>query len=146
VLKYAIGGTLAAFVLIIGGFLILARYNDRNAEAGPASEFRIIVDGDVVSPRQLEMPPRQLAQLTLANRGPASVVLGLKSQNVEQLPAETRLAPGSAARGIPVPNFRLEASAGTIASSFVRFTSSGRYELTLTSPGRVPQTVVVIVP
>lgn len=134
VLKYMLFGLVPVAVLFVAGFLVLARYNKSNAEAGPAPVVLLRVDDAGVTPDHLDIERGRLIELRLENATTSIRILRSDSEDVEQLPVQSAPFDKHAA-SVPAPRLLLSAGTGT-GATLVRFKKSGEYTLQVDAPGR----------
>lgn len=141
-LKYTFFGIIAGLVLIAAGFYVLARWNDRDAEAGPTPVYVVRVDREAAVPATIEVGAGRLVELRIENRALLLRSATIEGPGVEQLPAETT-GPGSHSTSQPLPGFNLLVGSQDDGSALVRFREAGEFELRIENPGR-PETLRIV--
>jgi hypothetical protein len=140
VLKYVIFGFVAGFALLAAGFYILAKYNDRNAEAGQQPPVTIVLTNDGAAPARVSIAEDALFELRIRNERGGPVQVALESDDVEQM-QDSNVYTGVA--GAFRPGVHVPVPDGETGRSLVRFKSGGTYEMRVTERGVVVDTISV---
>jgi uncharacterized cupredoxin-like copper-binding protein len=143
-LRFWAGGVAALVIIAVAVFLMLARFNNRGAEAGPPPALSVTVTTDAVQPGSLSLTRGRLYELTFANHGTLRRRLSLDSKSVESLPVSTLITDPHAGSA-STAGIDLTAAAGQDVSQYVRFKSNGTYELRIDVPGRAEPALTVTV-
>ena len=150
-LRYAAAGIVGFVLIAAAAFLIIAWFNDRDAEAGPpplvavyVREGELIPSVDFVESPSDAIPLKRgkLYELRLVNQTPLLLVGSADGDGITQLPFESSGAGDGHSAVLPEPRIRMTTPAGASSVALVRFSESGEYEVTIETPGR-PETVQV---
>ncbi len=146
-LKYTLGALAATVILMVTGFMVIAKVKDSNENVGPAPQSIFVLYNDHMSPPQTLVKRGQIVSFRFDNQSADQRGIILESDDVEQLP-ELNDNHSSGPVATVGPNITQTITSGQSEDVLVRFKKKGTYTISSYITGtfdQVPHTASVVV-